>query len=643
MRLLRNCFALLCLLALCCSAALSQAQADSDISIVGSQIMNDVLLAVAESAAIDSLNIAAQGTARGLDAFCNGHIDIVVAGRAISAAEDLICQSNEVAHSEFLFAHKIISFAAHIDAPLACMSSADLNALLKTSSSNQASDWADFATPLDSVDSVDSVDSLPIVILAPAVNSLAYALADRDIAGDRLRNDVETYAAVAAAVAKLGSTAGALAILPFSPDLSAEQSIKMLAIRSAADADCVSPSISSYEAGLYPFGQSFYLYVNRARLAENEMLASFVAALTKQDAGSAIASFGFNPPSPAAYELNANMLRDPDATVSVAVGGAEFVIPEQLDGGVNISGAANAYQLLERVSAGLFGENAGIQASINAVGQAAGVASLCAAEIDIAILDSPPQTIDMSACAEGDVQTVAIAIGSHSTVLLGNAADQHSMCLSTAQIDAIWNASSTGAVTSWQDIAASMPDQPLTLFGLSSSDRYADILLQGERRTAPPIRRDTEKNYDALYRAAAVGNVAGSLTYMTWQDYQNVLQNQQANVRLVNVDGGAGCVAPSVESISSGAYPLTRPASLLANETSLADITVQSLLWSLFADDNWQHIEGEEFVGIARSDLPARRRQLQTLFSQAEAQAAANAAASAEQAAAAETTDDDSE
>lgn len=637
MRLLRNCFALLCLLALCCSAALSQAQAGSDISIVGSQIMNDVLLAVAESAGIDSLDISARGTVRGLDAFCNGDIDIVVAARAISAAEDLICQSNDVLHSEFLLAHKIISFAAHIDAPLACISSAELNALLKTSSSNQASDWADFAT------AVDSVDSLPIVILAPDVNSLAYAIADRDIAGDLLRNDVETYDAAADAVAKLGSTAGALAILSFSPDLNADPSVKALDIRNAADADCVSPSTSNYEAGLYQFGQSFYLYVNRARLAENEKLAGFVAALINQDAASAIASFGFNPPSPEASELNASMLRDPDATVSLGAGDAQFEIPEQLDGGVNISGAANAYQLLERISAGLFGENAEIQASISAVGQAAGVASLCAAEIDIAILDSPPQSIDMSACAEGGVQTVSIDIGSHSTVLLGNAADQHTMCLTTAQIDAVWNASSTGSVTSWQHIDAAMPDQPMTLFGLSSSDRYADILLQSERRTAPPIRRDTEKNYDALYRAAAVGNVAGSLTYMTWQDYQAVLQNQQTKVRLVSVDGGAGCVAPSAESISSGAYPLTRPASLLANEAALADITVQSLLWSLFADENWRHIEGEEFVGIARADLPARRRQLQSLFSQAEAQAAANAAASEEEADADETTDNASE
>lgn len=638
MRLLRNCFALLCLLALCCSAALSQAQADSDISIVGSQIMNEVLLAVAESADIDSLDISTRGTARGIDAFCNGDIDIVVAARAISAAEDLICQSNDVLHSEFLLAHKIISFAAHIDAPLACISSAELNALLKTSSSNQASDWADFAT---AVDSVDSADSLPIVILAPDVNSLAYAIADRDIAGDLLRNDVETYDAGADAVAKLGSTAGALAILPFSPDLNAEQSVKALDIRSAADADCVSPSTSNYEAGLYQFGQSFYLYVNRARLAENMTLEGFVAALINQDAASALASFGFNPPSPEASELNASMLRDPDATVSLGAGDAQFEIPEQLDGGVNISGAANAYQLLERVSAGLFGENAEIQTSISAVGQAAGVASLCAAEIDIAILDSPPQTVDMSACAEGDVQTVSIDIGSHSTVLLGNAADQHTMCLTTAQIDAIWNATSTGTVTSWRDIDAAMPDQPMTLFGLSSSDRYADILLQGERRTAPPIRRDTEKNYDALYRAAAVGNVAGSLTYMTWQDYQAVLQNQQTKVRLVSVDGGAGCVAPSAETIASGAYPLTRPASLLANEAALADITVQSLLWSLFADENWQHIESEEFVGIARADLPARRRQLQSLFSQAEAQAAANATASEEETD--ETTDNASE
>ena len=614
MKHFRNRLVLLCLLTLLWPANFSIAQDDTAISIVGSKIMSEVLLVLGEAADIDSLNISAKGTPRGIDIFCNGEIDIVVAARAISAAEDLICNANEVLHSEFLFAHKIIAFGAHHAVPLACMSSSELESLLKLSSSNQASDWADYAP---------ESDTLPVVILAPGRNTLEYAIADSNIAGDQLRNDVETYELAADALARAGQTAGSLAILPFTPDMASDETIKTLDIKNAEDADCVSPSAETLEANLYPFGQSYFLYVNRRRMAANPALENFLQVLISPESARTIEDHGFSPPTAETYGLNEQMLMNPDATFAVGAGKTEFEIPVELTGLVNISGSANAHQLLDRVSSSLFGDSAQLQVSIKSVGQSAGVASLCASEADLAVLDSPPHTVDTRACDESEIKTVNIDIGSHTTVLLGNAADRHSMCLTLEQIDAIWNAASTDKVMAWRDIDASMPEQRMTLFGLASVDRYADILLQGLREAAPPIRRDTEKDFDPLYRAAAVGNVEGSLTYMTWSDYQDVLDNEQANVRLVSVDAGSGCVSPSLDTIGNGAYPLSRPASLLANEMALADINVQSLLWSLFSDDNWQLLEREEYVGIKRTDLPARRRQLETLFRQAESKAAA--------------------
>ncbi|MCY4021654.1 MAG: substrate-binding domain-containing protein [Chloroflexi bacterium] len=633
MRHFRNRFALLCLLTLLWSAGHSIAQDDNAISIVGSRILSEVLVSLGEAADIESLNISAQGTARGIDVFCNGDIDIAVAARAISAAEDLICQSNQVVHSEFLFAHKIIAFAAHNAVPLACIASSELDSLLKPSSSNQASDWADYAP---------ETDTLPIVILAPGRNTLEYAIADSHIVGDQLRNDVETYDAVGDAVARAGASEGALAILPYAPGLASDAPIKALEIKSADASNCVGPSAEHLESGLYPFGQSYFLYVNRSRMSDKELLERFLQVLISPEAADRIEAFGFTPVTPGTYDMNAEMLNDPDSTLAVGAGETAFEIPEGLSGAVNISGSASAYQLLERVSSRLSGDGAQLQVSINAVGQSAGVASLCASDADLAILDSPPHTVDMSACDESEVDTVSIAIGSHTTVLLGNEADGHTMCLTLEEIDAIWNASATEKIRAWHDIDASMPEQTMTLFGLTTVDRYADILLQGGQETAPPIRRDTEQDFDPLYRAAAVGNVAGSLTYMAWPDYQDVLDAQQANVRLVSVDAGSGCVAPSADTIVNGAYALSRPASLLASEMALTDINVQSLLWSLFSDDNWQFLAGQEFVGLERADLPSRRRQLETLFRQAEAKVAATEG-SAEAAGGEEATEDSSE
>ncbi len=633
MRHFRNRFALLCLLTLLWTANFSIAQDDDAISIVGSRIVSEVLVSLGEAANIESLSISAKGTSQGIDIFCNGDIDIAVASRAISSAEDLICGSNEVVHSEFLFAHKIIAFAAHNAVPVSCISSSELDSLLKPSSSNQASDWADYAP---------ETDTLPVVMFVPDTDTLEYAIADSNIVGDQLRNDVETYDSVVGAVARAGDAEGALAILPFTPDLAGDEPIKVLETKSADDSNCVSPSAENLESGLYPFAQSYFLYVNRKRMSEKEALEAFVQVLISPESAGTIESFGFTPVTRETYDVNARMLSNPDATFAVGGGETAFEIPEGLTGDVNISGSANAYQLLDRVSSRLSGDGAQLRVSINAVGQSAGLASLCAGEVDLAILDSPPHTLDMTACDESEVDTVSIDIGSHATVLLGNQADRQTMCLTLDQIDSIWNASSTNRVMAWSDVDASMPEQTMTLFGLTTVDRYADILLQGIYETAPPIRRDTEQDFDHLYRAAAVGNVEGSLTYMAWPDYQAVLDRQQSNVHLVSVDAGSGCVSPSADTIANGTYRLSRPASLLAKEMALTDINVQSLLWSLFSDDNWQLFEVEEFVGIEEADLPARRRQLETLFRQAESKVAATEE-SVEQAASDEAREDSSE
>lgn len=613
MRRFCSCLRLLCLLALLWSATFAIAQDEGAISIVGSKIMSELLISLAEVADIDSVNITAQGTSKGIDRFCNGNTDIAIASRAISSAEEAICLSNDVVHSEFLFAHKIVAFAAHSGVSLSCLPSTGLENLYKPSSSNQPADWSDFD---------QDADALPIAMLVPQTTSLEYTIVDSQIVGDLLRSDVETYGALDEAVARAGATDGSLAILPLMPDLAADESIQTLEISSDQDSDCVQPSAKNVESDLYPFAHTYYLYVNRARLADNETLADFVQALISRESADDITDLGFTPPTSETYDLNDRIFIDPDSTLSHGGGETEFEIPPELSGEIKLAGSANAYQLLERVSSRLPGEGAQLQVKIDAVGRGAGIANLCAGDIDIAIIDTLPQMVDIGSCDASEIPTVSIDIGVHATVLLGNEADRHTECLTLEQVDAIWNASSTNTIKAWHEIDMSMPHQDMTLFGLISVDRYADILLRANHDTAPPIRRDTEQDFDPLYRAAAVANVKGSLTYMSWPDYQKVLENQQANVRLVSVDAGSGCVLPGVDSIVNGTYPLSRPASLLAKEISLADINVQSLLWSLFADDSWPILEREGFVGIDRADLPVRRRRLETLFMQAESKAA---------------------
>ena len=614
MRRILNCTGLLCLLALLSTISLATAQDKATISVVGSGVANAIVEALAKAGQFESVKITTTGTAAGIDQFCNGDIDIASASRAISAAENAICISNEVQYSEFLIAHKIVAFVANRDVTLQCLSQSDLQAFVKPSAGNQIIEWSDYG---------EAPEGLSLTAIVPQETTLEFVIVDNMVVGDRLRRDVLTYADQTEALRLVSETQGALAILAYSPELAANQDSNSLTFSGDGAAECVEPSAENVEANLYNAAQSIYLYVNRSHLESNESLKEFMQDVVDESSSDTIITTGFTPVSEGIYELNQTMLENPESARSVGDGETEFEIPLELRGDISISVAANTYRLLDRIASELARGNDQLQVNIDATGKDTAINSLCADEVDIVSLDATLADSDLETCNANGIVAVPLNVGTQATVILGNAADEHTECLTSDQIAAVWQASTAAAVESWSEVNEELPEQKIVLFGLTSVDRYADILLQRDGEVTPPVRRDTEQDYDPLYRAAAVGNVPGSLTYMSWIDYLNVLESGQVNVHLVGVDAGSGCVLPSVASVSDGSYPLSRPAKLLVNKLALADVNVQSLLWSLYSDQGWTSLEREGFAGVERADLPSLRRELETQFRLAEAKAAA--------------------
>lgn len=621
MRLIIKYAGLFCLLALLSSTAIYSAQDIEALTVAGSGIVNSVVESLAEANETQSISITATGAAAGFDQFCKGEVDIATASRAITAAEDALCAASEIAYSELLIAHSILAFAAHPGAGLQCLTESELDSLFKPSAAHQLRDWSSHD---------ENLEELPITLIAPPDNRVEYVILDSLVAGDGLRRDARTYEDRQDAILQASQTEGALAAVPFSSDLAAAESLVLLELDGGNRSGCVSPSSQNVENRQYNAAQSLFLYANRARLEQNPALAALIGFGASEAAADVVAEAGFTPPTSDTYALNTAILLNAEPGSRFSEAESEFTIPDTLSGQIDISGAANAYGLLDGIARQLTGGNEQLDIQFSIGGQNAGIRRLCHNETDIAVLESEPKANALDDCDANSISTIPVAIGTQATILLGNAADERTRCLTAGQIRTIWHAKSDGKINVWSDLDESFPEQDMTLFGLSTGAQYADILMKTAGQAIPPIRRDTELNHDPLHHAAAVGNVAGALTYMSWGDYQRVLDNEQANIQLVSVDGGAGCIRPSKASITSGAYPLSRPASLLVNEMSLADISLQSYLWHLFSEQGWSAMEREGFVGLNFVDLAAVRSRLETQFGLAEAKAAAEASAATE-------------
>jgi len=436
--------------------------------------------------------------------------------------------------------------------------------------------------------------------------------------GDGLRRDGETYTDVESAVSQVADTEGAIAIIPFSLDLTANESIRLLDVNYNTTTGCAAPSVVNVENRLYTASQQMFVYVNRESLDSDDALQSFMEFVTTIESAEIIEDAGYIAPSDNTYTRNADILANAEAGRQFSGTESSFVVPQTLLGQIEISGSANAFTLLNTIAGQLTSTNQQLIINTQIEGQTAGIRRLCNGESDITIIGSELSDDALAGCEANNITTLPLVIGSQATVLVANADDTFATCLTTDQINTIWSTEATDTIMNWSDVDSVFDEIDMTLFGLSTVSHYSDILLQTQEGAIQPIRRDTELSNDALYRAAAVGNVEGALTYMSWTDYLRVLGNNQQNIQLVSIDNGSGCELPSKETIIDGTYSLSRSASLLVNEQSLADISIQSYLWTLFSDQGWTTIDREGFVGIEFGDLLAIRSELETQFSLAE-------------------------
>ena len=616
-----KCVSLLFLLALLSSTTVLFAQDTEPFIVVGSGIVNTVVESLAEANETDTITVVTTGTSAGFEQFCAGDADVVTSTRAISADEDADCISNEIVYSEFLVAHTILTFVAHPTVALECITESDMNILYTPSATGQLTDW----TAYD-----ESVESLPITFILPQENTVEYVLLDSIVDGDGLRRDGEAYEDVASAISTVEETEGAIAVLPFNPAMLENDAIKVIQTNYNTTTGCASPSADNVENRLYNVAQPAFAYVNRDSLNSNEALEGFVRFVTSNESAETIVTAGFVAPTEDTYALNADILTNEEIGRLFSGQESNFEVPANLFGQIDIAGSANAYTLLDTTASQLTTESQQLVINITAEGQTAGIRRLCNGETDIAVLQSTPASDALDGCTANDINTIPITIGTQATVLVANVTDNYLSCLTTEQLQTIWGASSTETVTNWSDVDANFPDQDMVLFGLNSSNQYTDILLSQGDGAIEPVRRDTELSNDALYRAAAVSNVEGSLTYMSYTDYRRVQLNGQQNIQLVSIDGGDGCILPIDTTILEGDYPLARPASLLVNELSLTDIAVQSYIWRIFSDQGWSTLDREGFIGIGFGDLPAVRSELETQFSLAEASIAESVEPSAE-------------
>jgi phosphate transport system substrate-binding protein len=589
---------------------------DDATNVTGSQIVIDILEALTDAAEIDVLTADAIGTAGGLEAFCSGEANIAAANRPLTAIEEGYCTQNQVDFVEYLVGFDAYAVIANQDVNLLeCLYETELSLIFAPSSQGQINDWQDVI--------IDETDSLPMSVYLPPSNTSIYTLLDDQINGFGLRHDATTISDHAGIIDAVENTSGAVGVVSLSA-LSQSSNVKIMALNNNDLGSCFVPSAETIENRQYIGANRLFLYVNSS-LLENETTTELLTLLTDEEMSTIIAESGYTAPSTESYALNQEILAIEESTGrQFSKDVVAFQIPSNSNGIINIGGSANLSAYLGMMSEQFSLEYPGITVNTNLMGKIAGARDLCNGEIDFLTTanDVPKELLEN--CAANNISTTTIDVAKQAIVIVANANDDYLTCLTKEQLLSVWSANTAETVINWSNVSDEFPETALTLFAPYSGVNYTtDLLLTPDDGPIMSLRVDVaENNQDPLYRAAATANVEGALTYMSWKDYQQVLDNNQANIKLIEIDNGTGCIVPSEETIRNGEYPYTLDHKLIINMSTLTGSHTQSFLWYLFSDSNYIVFELNDMIALTFGQLPDFREDLQELFTEAQTIAA---------------------
>lgn len=266
-------------------------------------------------------------------------------------------------------------------------------------------------------------------------------------------------------------------------------------------------------------------------------------------------------------------------------GGAQ--VPTDVSGRVTISGSSTVEPISVRV-AELFRDVApSVSVTVDGPGTGDGFKLFCAGETDISDASRRIKDAEAEACAKAGIEWIELRVAIDGIAVLTNLENDAVDCLSYEDLYAIVGPESVG-FTNWRDAGAlaaelgsstSFPDLALdiTAPGAESGtyDSFIEIVLEhiGEGRAeVGAIGEDEAATTRPDYVSAGDDNVIiqgidGSRGSFGWVGFAFT---GDAGVKLLEIDGGDGCVAATPDAIAAGEYPVSRSLYVYVNSARAA-------------------------------------------------------------------------
>jgi phosphate transport system substrate-binding protein len=228
----------------------------------------------------------------------------------------------------------------------------------------------------------------------------------------------------------------------------------------------------------------------------------------------------------------------------------------ELSGEIAIDGSSTVAPLMKLTAESFQDENGGVSVVVGTSGTGGGFEKFCNGETDISNASRPIKDEEAEACGANGVEFIEVLVANDALSVVVNPENDWAACLTVEQLNLMWAPEAEGTVNNWNQIDPSFPDQTLTLFGAGTDSGTFDYFTKEINGEEGASRTDYNPTEDDNVTVTGVSGDKGALGYFGF----SYLEENLGTVKPVAIDGGAGCVEPSVEAVQAGEYvPLARP------------------------------------------------------------------------------------
>ena len=233
----------------------------------------------------------------------------------------------------------------------------------------------------------------------------------------------------------------------------------------------------------------------------------------------------------------------------------------QLTGTIEIDGSSTVAPITEAVAEEFRNVAPKVIVNVGISGSGGGFKRFTVGETDISDASRHIKEKEAATAAENGIEYFEFLVGLDGLSVMVNPQNDFVNCLTIEQLNMIWKPDST--VETWNDINPSWPNRRINLYGPGTDSGTFDYFTEGVNGEAKLSRADYTASEDDNVLIQGISGDRNSIGYFGYAYYAASADK----LKLVEIDNGNGCVAPSGETISDGTYsPLSRPLFMYVNK-----------------------------------------------------------------------------